>query len=159
VKSALPQTLEEELKILVPNVHQALRNSFNKTNTELVRHVPDPQFSGTTCSTMLLNGTKIYCANSGDSRCIVVGKNGKVKQLSRDHKPSDSDEGQRIIERGGRIEAFKDYMTGEEMGPQRVWLLNEDVPGLAMSRSLGDYVAQSVGVIPDPGNLLVCDCL
>lgn len=41
-------------------------------------------------------------------------------------------------------------MTGEEMGPQRVWLMNEDVPGLAMSRSLGDYVAQSVGVIPDP---------
>jgi hypothetical protein len=32
-------------------------------------------------------------------------------------------------------------MTGEEMGPKRVWLLNEDIPGLAMSRSLGDYVA------------------
>lgn len=28
--------------------------------------------------------------------------------------------------------------------------MHEDVPGLAMSRSLGDYVAQSVGVIPDP---------
>jgi len=36
------------------------------------------------------------------------------------------------------------------MGPSRVWLKNEDVPGLAMSRSLGDYVAHSVGVIPDP---------
>lgn len=36
------------------------------------------------------------------------------------------------------------------MGPMRVWLLNEDVPGLAMSRSLGDYVAQSVGVSPEP---------
>ena len=41
-------------------------------------------------------------------------------------------------------------MTGEEMGPQRVWLMHEDVPGLAMSRSLGDYVAQSVGVTPEP---------
>lgn len=36
------------------------------------------------------------------------------------------------------------------MGPQRVWLMHEDVPGLAMSRSLGDYVAQSVGVTPEP---------
>jgi hypothetical protein len=36
------------------------------------------------------------------------------------------------------------------MGPARVWLPHEDVPGLAMSRSLGDYVAQSVGVLPDP---------
>ena len=28
--------------------------------------------------------------------------------------------------------------------------MNEDVPGLAMSRSIGDHVAQSVGVISDP---------
>ena len=147
--------MEEELKQQVPNIHQSLKTSFLKCNQDLTKNVPDPQFSGTTCSTMLLNGTKIYCANSGDSRCIVVGKNGKVKQLSRDHKPSDADEGKRILERGGRIEAFKDFMTGEEMGPKRVWLLNEDVPGLAMSRSIGDFVAQSVGVIPDPGNSLL----
>lgn len=36
------------------------------------------------------------------------------------------------------------------MGPARVWLKNEDLPGLAMSRSLGDFVAASVGVIADP---------
>jgi serine/threonine protein phosphatase PrpC len=71
---------------------------------------------------LLLNGTKIYSANSGDSRAIVVGKNGRVKQLSRDHKPCDPDEAERIKAKGGRIEAFRDMMTGEEMGPQRVWL-------------------------------------
>ena len=37
------------------------------------------------------------------------------------------------------------------MGPARVWLKDLEVPGLAMSRSLGDYVAQSVGVSPEPG--------
>jgi len=31
-----------------------------------------------------------------------------------------------------------------------VWLQENEVPGLAMSRSLGDYVAQSVGVSPIP---------
>jgi serine/threonine protein phosphatase PrpC len=143
--------LEEELKTLVPNVHQSLRNAFVRCNEELTRQVPDPSFSGTTCCTLLLNGSKIYSANAGDSRAIVVGKNGRVKQLSRDHKPCDKDEGARIVERGGRIEAFKDNITGEDMGPKRVWLLKEDVPGLAMSRSIGDFVAQSVGVIPDPG--------
>lgn len=71
----------------------------------------------------------------------MVGKNNRVHQLTRDHKPSEPDEMKRIHQSGGRIEAFKDMMTGEEMGPQRVWLLHEDVPGLAMSRSLGDYVA------------------
>lgn len=100
-----------------------------------------------------MNGTKIISANSGDSRAIVVGKNNKVRALSRDHKPNDDDESKRIYKCGGRIEAFRDIMTGEEMGPSRVWLPNEDVPGLAMSRSIGDFVAQSVGVIPDPGKI------
>lgn len=36
------------------------------------------------------------------------------------------------------------------MGPARVWLKNQDIPGLAMSRSIGDSVAGSVGVIADP---------
>lgn len=30
-------------------------------------------------------------------------------------------------------------------GPSRVWLHDQDIPGLAMSRSLGDTVAHSVG--------------
>lgn len=37
------------------------------------------------------------------------------------------------------------------IGPHRVWLAKEDIPGLAMSRSIGDALAHSVGVsdIPD----------
>ena len=38
---------------------------------------------------------------------------------------------------GGRIETFKGP-ANENLGPERVWLMNEDSPGLAMSRSLGD---------------------
>ena len=32
----------------------------------------------------------------------------------------------------------------------RVWLKNENIPGLAMSRSIGDFVAASVGVSTVP---------
>lgn len=32
-------------------------------------------------------------------------------------------------------------------GPERVWLKDQDIPGLAMSRSLGDTVAHSVGAV------------
>lgn len=35
-------------------------------------------------------------------------------------------------------------------GPNRVWLKNKQVPGLAMTRSLGDMVAKSVGVTYEP---------
>ena len=39
------------------------------------------------------------------------------------------------------------------MGPYRVWLSDDDIPGLAMARSFGDIVASQVGVICDPGKL------
>ena len=35
-------------------------------------------------------------------------------------------------------------------GPYRVWLKDEDMPGLAMSRSIGDNIASSVGVVSTP---------
>jgi len=35
-------------------------------------------------------------------------------------------------------------------GPKRVWLKNKQVPGLAMTRSIGDMAASSVGVLAEP---------
>ncbi len=35
-------------------------------------------------------------------------------------------------------------------GPKRVWLKNKPVPGLAMTRSIGDMAAASVGVTAEP---------
>ena len=32
------------------------------------------------------------------------------------------------------------------MGPYRVWMKNENYPGLAMSRSIGDGIAHNIGV-------------
>ena len=40
--------------------------------------------------------------------------------------------------------------TGKFIGPNRIWLADRDVPGLAMSRSIGDYKAHTVGVIAEP---------
>lgn len=68
--------------------------------------------------------------------------------MSKDHKPDDFNEKLRIELRGGRIGKYKE--NGREVGPYRVWLKNQDIPGLAMSRSIGDMVAESVGVVPDP---------
>jgi serine/threonine protein phosphatase PrpC len=47
----------------------------------------------------------------GDSRAILGRKTGGAWSsvpLSRDHKPSDADEAERVIASGGRIDAFKD---------------------------------------------------
>ena len=58
------------------------------------------------------------------------------------------DEERRIISRGGRVFAVE-YEDGID-GPPRVWLGHMDIPGLAMSRSLGDTVAHTAGVISEP---------
>lgn len=68
----------------------------------------------------------MFCANSGDSRAIIVGVDRDsqeliVKAANRDHKPNETDEAKRILKVGGRIEAFQDY-NGKPIGPLRVWL-------------------------------------
>ena len=73
-----------------------------------------------------------------------------VTQLSSDHKPERSDECERIHECKGRIDSYHDAM-GNQVGPLRVWLAEEDVPGLAMTRSMGDSVGAQVGVLAEPG--------
>jgi hypothetical protein len=55
-----------------------------------------------------------------------------------------------VIRSGGRIDSFRDSV-GNAVGPLRVWLKNEDVPGLAMTRAFGDDVASRVGVTCEPG--------
>lgn len=59
------------------------------------------------------------------------------EQLTRDHKPDDPLEMQVILKAGGRIDSYRDH-AGNKVGPERVWLKHEDIPGLAMSRSFGD---------------------
>ena len=127
--------------------------TFVQTNINLVNDDKvDSTFSGTTCSSLLFCPQKIISANVGDSRCVLGkfdGKNWKAKNLTRDHKPNEEDEKKRINEKGGRIEAYKDE-EGDFVGPERVWLKGEDLPGLAMSRSFGDDIAHTVGVISQP---------
>ena len=136
-----------------PQISNIISMTFVQTNINIVNDDNvETTFSGTTCSSLIFSPTKIISANVGDSRCVLGkfdGKNWKAKNLTRDHKPTEEDEKKRIIEKGGRIESYKDE-EGEFVGPERVWLKTENVPGLAMTRSFGDDVAHSVGVISQP---------
>ena len=88
----------------------------------------------------------------GDSRAVLAREvNGSISgfPLNRDHKGSEPDEEKRILAHGGRVEALKDSQ-GRYMGPLRVWHLNENIPGLAMTRSFGDHAAAEVGCIAEP---------
>ena len=121
--------------------------AFKRCNDELAMQTFDTQLSGSTVVLIFFEGTRLLCANLGDSRaakCEVKMTESdeiafSVQELSKDHKLEDPKECERILKRGGRVESFKDTMNGDEaIGPKRVWLPDQEVPGLAMSRSMGD---------------------
>lgn len=64
----------------------------------------------------------------------------KAEPLTFDHKVDAPKELERIIKTGGRAEPYRDF-EGNQVGPYRVWLQDEDLPGLAMARSFGDIIA------------------
>ena len=79
----------------------AMKNAFTATDDDFVATgYPD----GTTaCAVTMVGGRRIVCSNAGDSRAIVVRRDGSIVRLSRDHKPGMPDETRRISELGGRV--------------------------------------------------------
>ena len=159
--------------------YTVISEGFIKTACDIQNRSFNVDYSGTTVVTVMLTGNNLTWANVGDSRAVlgslrtkeeaavveenkaefqiesVAGPSSKGDKiwmstsLSIDHKPDRADEHERIINTNGRVDPFREE-NGDPVGPARVWLRTQNVPGLAMSRSIGDLVAASVGVIPEP---------
>ena len=56
----------------------------------------------------------------------------------------------RVCRRINELHVYNLDQNREPIGPLRVWLKYDDVPGLAMTRSMGDSVAAKAGVIAEP---------
>jgi len=125
---------------------QALSEAYLKVDTSLAADANvDATVSGTTAVTCLLKENKVWIANSGDSRAIVVQRTSDVStmralDLTIDHKPDSPCEKKRILRMGGRVTT-----AGTNGSPvSRAW---HNGRGLAMARSIGDHAAATVGVI------------
>ena len=137
--------------------YELLINLFMNSDVILGRQYFDVNFSGTTCVLVIQIGKNIICANVGDSRAILVYdrkndinlNNLEFFELSHDCKPDLPYEKERIIRMGGTVDQMLDG-NGIRCGPQRVWAKNKNYPGLAMSRSLGDFQGKKCGIIPVP---------
>ena len=98
--------------------------------------------SGSCAVVVLIVGDICYVANLGDSRAVMSGEGGgKVYPLSKDHKPNDVAERQRIEKAGGRI-----YQSSAQIGPnQQILGPYRILPGrLSVCRSFGDFEAKVV---------------
>ncbi|EYU30730.1 hypothetical protein ABFS82_11G051800 [Erythranthe guttata] len=145
---------------------EACHAAFVATNSQLHADQLDDSMSGTTAITVLVRGRTVYVSNSGDSRAIIAERRGGdivAVDLSIDQTPFRPDELERVKLCGARvltldqIEGLKDpnvqcWGTEEEDDgdPPRLWVQNGMYPGTAFTRSIGDSIAETIGVVANP---------
>ena len=158
IKENLPMDLNriiksQKLDLNKDDLSKILIDTFIKENNSLLRNKQiDSDLSGSTCVSLIYTPQKLIIANVGDSRCILGSQTKdewKYVNLSRDHKPDIKEEAERILKKGGRIRQMMDE-DGNFAGPLRVYMKDKDMPGLAMTRSFGDYFASIAGTISVP---------
>jgi serine/threonine protein phosphatase PrpC len=153
IRDKYPSLLEDHLDYdlstisLEKNIHHSVRDlckSLQDSGIEIA-------FSGSTFLSVFILGSLCICANVGDSRAVLGRFNGtwEAIALSQDHNTKRLDERTRIVNSKGRVAQLRNE-DGIFEGPERVWLMDEDYPGLAMTRSIGDKISKAVGVISDP---------
>ncbi|KAH6806819.1 Protein phosphatase 2C family protein, partial [Perilla frutescens var. frutescens] len=94
-------------------------------------------------------GRNLVISNLGDSRAVLCTRDSNneliAKQLTVDLKPNLPAEKERILSRRGRVLPMQ-----EEPNVHRVWLPDQDCPGLAMARAFGDFCLKDYGLISTP---------
>nr|GMD79606.1 probable protein phosphatase 2C 35 [Ipomoea batatas] len=137
VKDRLVEILSNDVQ-LVEDPVRAYISAFSTANEELHSSNIDDSMSGTTAITALVIGDMLYVANVGQmsERVKLCGASVlTVDQVEGNKDPS--------------IQAWGDEETGGD-DPPRLWVPNEKYPGTAFTRSVGDSVAENIGVVADP---------
>lgn len=153
----------------------AIEEMVSKCDIELKRSKIDTKLSGTTAVVLYINSQGIHVGSVGDSRAVlstipksisdpsllIPNPNNRYARsivpikrlqpiaLTVDQKPNHVQELKRIQNAGGEVRRMEDEL-GSPIGPYRVWVKSGTTPGLGMSRSIGDKIASSVGVISTP---------
>ena len=140
-----------------------IKKTFINFDKTLKNQNFDSNQSGTTCILIFQISKYLICANTGDSRCILIKKashinNNKIynltyENLSKDHKPNNPNEKKRIIEKGGEVHQNLNS-EGNFEGVFRIYQKGENFPGLAVSRTIGDIESKLIGNISEPDVIL-----
>ncbi|KAK3000658.1 hypothetical protein RJ639_020752, partial [Escallonia herrerae] len=118
----------------ISDTKSAIADAYTRTDSEFLKSENNQhRDAGSTASTAILVGDRLLVANVGDSRAVIC-RGGSAFAVSRDHKPDQTDERQRIEDAGGFV----------------MWAGTWRVGGvLAVSRAFGDRLLKQY-VVADP---------
>lgn len=133
---------------IAQGIEGLMYRALRETVEQLGKSDLDYLYSGSTFNAALIWNETVYCCNVGDSRLIML-KGDTVMQLSEDHKPDNATERARIESQNGIVGRSLDP-AGNHFGPLRVWAKGEDLPGLSLSRTVGDQAFQNIGITWKP---------
>jgi serine/threonine protein phosphatase PrpC len=133
-KEKIPEILEKLIKNSpLTNTENLLTTTFQKVDDELKYN--DTEHVGSTATVVYItlekNKRVLFCANVGDSRCVLISTTN-AKRLSYDHKATDLSEMERVRRSGGII--FNGRVLGQ----------------LMLTRALGDFGLKKQGVVCTP---------
>jgi len=172
-RQALPERLFVQHTLLL-SPEETLRHAFEQAQRDLLQQPFDTETSGTTAALALVLNivglsaeedipeeigpqhvnmeTWLYVASVGDSRIALASCRGpgsssvSVSSLTKDHRPDNMDEAERVRQQGGEIRRMKN-----NTGAYRVYDKNKpDQPALALTRTLGASRASACGVSAEP---------
>ena len=132
-------------------IQKALIGATEKVANSLAGTQIDIVFSGCTCLNVVVSGNNLVCANLGNCRA-VIGRGAEKWQslaLNVEHTLQNRKERERMIANNARI-AVDTGENGEADGVERIYMGNQDVPGLEITRSIGDKIGKFIGMISVP---------
>lgn len=168
-RDKLPKLLERWSKTV--SLQRAHKKAFVDVNDKMCSNsVFDTMMSGTTAITACVDKDNLLVANCGDSRCVVAMDMGDGKlmahPLSKDQTPHRRDELRRVKRAGAMVCNMAQLEGAEPMhenwsltlgdviddggDPPRLFLRGKVYPGVAFTRSIGDALAQGIGVFAEP---------
>lgn len=153
----------EEFQLKKIQITTAMGNEEAKYTMEALDN------SGTTMVLVLVTSDKLFCANVGDSRAILIQKDNNFKPLSRDHKPYTIDKLNILLNELKEIDD-DDYMFYEseldrieinegkvsEDGYVMIKLIDSNKEfKLGMTRTLGNFNANKEAIVNEPEIIVV----
>lgn len=112
-------------------IEKILTQSFLDLDKQISSSFKEVESSGSTCCLCLIINKKLYCANIGDSKCLVIRGSDPIF-ISTEHSCKNSKEVERIKEQGGMV--FQGRVFGQ----------------LILTRAFGDVEFKKYGVSSVP---------